>query len=124
MLFNEKLACPDCGVSYPEISPRTFSFNSPYGACPACLGLGTKAEFDPLLIIPDSELSINEGAIAPWGTADSFWVKHLAASLAQHYGFSLDTPFKKLPAEYSQHAAVTAPAMRKSSWFLKGKKPV
>jgi len=98
MLFNEKLACPECGVSYPEISPRTFSFNSPYGACPACLGLGTKAEFDPLLVVPDGELSINQGAIAPWGTADSFWVKHLARSLAQHYGFSLDTPFKKLPA--------------------------
>jgi excinuclease ABC subunit A len=96
MLFNEKLACTDCGVSYPEISPRTFSFNSPYGACPACLGLGTKVEFDPVLIVPDEELSINRGAIAPWGTADSFWVKHLAGSLAQHYGFSLDTPFKKL----------------------------
>jgi excinuclease ABC subunit A len=97
MLFNEKLTCPDCGVSYPEVSPRTFSFNSPYGACPACLGLGTKADFDPHLIVPDSDLSINQGAIAPWGTADSFWVKHLAGSLAQHYGFSLDTPFKKLP---------------------------
>ncbi len=97
MLFNEKLACPDCGVSYPEVSPRTFSFNSPYGACPTCLGLGTKVDFDPLLIVPDSGLSINQGAIAPWGTADSFWVKHLAGSLAQHYGFSLDTPFRKLP---------------------------
>jgi len=98
ILFNEKFACPDCGLSYPEISPRTFSFNSPYGACPACLGLGTKVVFDPFLIVPDGNLSINQGAIAPWGNADSFWVKHLANSLAQHYVFSLDTPFKKLPA--------------------------
>ena len=96
LFFNEKLACVDCGVSYPEISPRTFSFNSPYGACPECLGLGTKVEFDLDLIIPDSGLSINDGAIAPWGNRDSFYVKHLLQSLARHYDFSLDAPFKSL----------------------------
>ncbi len=94
--FNEKLACPDCGISYPEISPRTFSFNSPYGACPACLGLGTRVEFDPGLIIPDQALSINDGAIAPWGNRDSFYVKHVLTSLSRHYGFSLDTPVQNL----------------------------
>lgn len=98
LLLSEKLTCTGCGVSYPDISPRTFSFNSPYGACPACSGLGTKVEFDTALIIPDSSLSINQGAIAAWGGGESFWVKHFAASLASHYGFSLDTPFAKLPA--------------------------
>ena len=101
-LFNEKLTCISCGVSYPEISPRTFSFNSPYGACPVCSGLGSKVEFDPSLIIPDPSLSIHEGAIAPWGSQDSFWIKHLAGSLALHYGFSLDTPFKTLPSKIRQ----------------------
>ncbi|MEI6127446.1 MAG: excinuclease ABC subunit UvrA, partial [Pseudomonadota bacterium] len=79
------------------ISPRTFSFNSPYGACPACLGLGTKIEFDLSLIIPDTSLSINDGAVAPWGNRDSFYVKHLLQSLARHYEFSLDVPYKSLP---------------------------
>ncbi len=65
IFFNEQLSCADCGVSYPEISPRTFSFNSPYGACPTCSGLGTIIEFDPELIIADENLTINEGAIAP-----------------------------------------------------------
>jgi excinuclease ABC subunit A len=96
LLFNEHLACMDCGLSYAEISPRSFSFNSPYGACPACSGLGTRIEFDPNLVVPDTQLSINEGAIAPWGDRDSFYVKHLMQSVAAHYGFSLDTPFAEL----------------------------
>jgi len=96
LLFNEKLSCADCGISYPDISPRTFSFNSPFGACSSCFGLGTRFEFDIDLILPDKNLSINEGAVAPWGNKDSFYVKHLLRSLADHYGFSLDIPFKKL----------------------------
>jgi len=96
LVFSEKLACPECGVSYPELSPRSFSFNSPYGACEACSGLGTRAELDPALIIPDAGLSINQGAIAPWANPDSFYVRYLLKGLADHYGFSLDTPFAKL----------------------------
>ncbi len=97
IVFSEKLACPDCGVSYPELSPRSFSFNSPYGACETCSGLGTCAELDPALIIPDGGLSINQGAIAPWPNPDSMHVRYLCKGLADHYGFSLDTPFDRLP---------------------------
>jgi len=97
IFFNEHLSCADCGVSYPEISPRTFSFNSPYGACSTCSGLGTIIEFDPELIIADENLSINDGAIAPWSNTESLYISHLLNSLADHYGFSLDIPFKKLP---------------------------
>ncbi len=97
--FNEHLACTNCNVSYPEISPRTFSFNSPYGACPACSGLGTQVEFDPALIIPDQSATLNDGAIAAWGDSTSIYVKYLLKSVAAHYGFSLDTPYKKLPAK-------------------------
>jgi len=95
--FSEKLACPECAVSYPELSPRSFSFNSPYGACETCSGLGACAELDSALIIPDGSLSINQGAIAPWSNPDSFYVRYLCKGLADHYGFSLDTPFDKLP---------------------------
>jgi len=95
--FNAQLACPDCGISYPDISPRTFSFNSPYGACPECLGIGTRIEFDPKLLVPDTTLSISQGAVLPWGGGESFYVKSVLASLAEHYGFSLDTPFQDLP---------------------------
>jgi len=97
LIFSEKLACPECAISYPELSPRSFSFNSPYGACETCSGLGVCAELDPALIIPDGSLSINQGAIAPWSNPDSFYVRYLCKGLADHYGFSLDTPFDKLP---------------------------
>ncbi len=97
IFFNEQLSCADCSVSYPEISPRTFSFNSPYGACTECSGLGTIIEFDPDLIIADENLTINEGAIAPWSNTESIYISHLLNSLADHYGFSLDVPFKKIP---------------------------
>ncbi|MCP4717169.1 MAG: excinuclease ABC subunit UvrA [Deltaproteobacteria bacterium] len=97
ILFSEQHACVECGISYPEISPRTFSFNSPYGACPDCSGLGTNVEFDPDLVVPDPSLSINEGAIACWPNRDSFYVTYLAGAVARHYGFSLDTAFADLP---------------------------
>ena len=67
LVFSEKFACPDCGISYPEITPAMFSFNNPYGACPTCFGLGVKEYFDPDLIVPNKELSLREGAIMPWG---------------------------------------------------------
>ena len=106
LLFNEKLSCVECGVSYPEINPTTFSFNSPYGACTECKGLGEKFYFDPDLVVPDETLSINEGAIAPWsrsgGKKAAGWYLNMLASLAKHYRFSLDAPFKKLPANIKE----------------------
>jgi excinuclease ABC subunit A len=94
--FSQKNACPDCGVSIPELQPRLFSFNNPFGACPGCSGLGVKLEFDPDLVIPDRTLSFNEGGCVPYNP-DSSWHRSRFDSLAKHYKFSLDTPFKELP---------------------------
>ena len=100
-LFSEKYACPQCGISLPEIEPRSFSFNSPHGACPACTGLGTRQELDPALIVPDPELSLSQGAIEPWAKAskgDSYFA-HLLQAVAEHYGFSVDAPWQELQPE-------------------------
>ncbi len=96
LVFSEKFACVDCGFSYPEISPRLFSFNNPYGACPECDGLGTKLYFDPELIVPDPNLSIREGAVLPWQRRNSVYFHHILDSLAEHYRFDLYGPFKVL----------------------------
>ncbi|MCL2765372.1 MAG: excinuclease ABC subunit UvrA [Treponema sp.] len=95
-IFSQKNACPDCGVSIPELQPRLFSFNNPFGACTGCSGIGTKLEFDPALVIPDSSLSFNEGGVIPYNP-DSAWNASRFKALAKHYNFSLDTPFNKLP---------------------------
>ena len=107
-IFSRHFACPHCGISYEEISPRMFSFNSPYGACPVCNGLGTQQTIDPDLVVPDKNKSLREGAIVPWEegvgfyrwarTASRYYFRQLA-SVAQHYKFSLDTPFKDLPQQ-------------------------
>ncbi|MEI6970477.1 MAG: excinuclease ABC subunit UvrA [bacterium] len=100
-LYSEKHACPDCGISFEELTPRHFSFNSHYGACPVCSGLGTDLFFDRDLIIPDASLSITGGAIHAWrrgGRRLIIYYNGLLRALSQHYGFSLDTPFKDLPA--------------------------
>ena len=99
--FSQNFACPDCGISIPEIEPRSFSFNNPFGACPDCAGLGYKMEFDPALIVPDETRSINQGAIAVMGwqsasKAGSF-SNALLRALAQRFSFSLDTPWQDLP---------------------------
>lgn len=94
--FSRKNACPDCGISMPELQPRLFSFNNPFGACPACSGLGAKLEFDPNLVIPDPSLSFNEGGCIPYNP-DAAWHRSRFDSLARHYKFSLDTPFADLP---------------------------
>ncbi|MCL2190839.1 MAG: excinuclease ABC subunit UvrA [Treponema sp.] len=94
--FSQKNSCPDCGVSVPELQPRLFSFNNPFGACPGCSGLGTKMEFDPDLVIPDPSLSFNEGGIVPYNP-DSAWHSSRFKGLAKHYKFSLDTPLEDLP---------------------------
>ncbi|MFW6237666.1 MAG: excinuclease ABC subunit UvrA, partial [Halanaerobiales bacterium] len=95
LLFSEKFACPDCGISLEELSPRMFSFNSPYGACDNCDGLGIKREFDPDLIL-DRELSIEDGAILPWRKSSSKYYPQLLKALAEEYGFSLKTPLQDL----------------------------
>jgi excinuclease ABC subunit A len=94
--FSQKNACPDCGVSIPELQPRLFSFNNPFGACPACTGLGIKMEFDPALIIPNPSLSFNEGGVLPYNP-DSAWYRSRFESLAKFYKFSLNTPLKDIP---------------------------
>lgn len=96
-IFSERFACIDCGVSYPEITPRVFSFNNPYGACSTCSGLGNIIYFDPKLIVPDENLSLREGAIAPWEKKFSIYFHQTLDSLADHYSFDIYTPFKDLP---------------------------
>ncbi len=98
LLFSEHFACVYCGISLGEIAPRTFSFNSPHGACPACTGLGIKMEIDPELVIPNKELSLAQGAIRPWGWF-SWRAGHLEG-LARRYGFSLHAPVKSLSDEH------------------------
>ncbi len=97
--FSQELACIECGVNFPEISPRLFSFNSPYGACKACGGLGHHQEIDPDLVIPDPERSLMEGAIAPWEATNLPYFYEILEGLSQKYGFSLDEPFSNLPQE-------------------------
>ncbi len=96
-LFSEKFACPDCNVSLSEVTPRLFSFNSPHGACPECDGLGTTIYFDPDLIVPDKAKSIREGAIDPWRKRTTVFYYQMLEALSKHFGFSLQTPFEKLP---------------------------
>ncbi|OGT98161.1 MAG: excinuclease ABC subunit A [Geobacteraceae bacterium GWC2_48_7] len=97
LIFSEKLACIDCGISYQEVTPRLFSFNNPHGACPDCTGLGTRMYFDADLVIPNQELSLREGAIAPWEKRLSGWFHMILDALAKSYKFDICTPFKKLP---------------------------
>ena len=98
--FSQNFACPDCGISIPEIEPRSFSFNNPFGACPSCAGIGYKMEFDPDLMIPDKSKSINEGAIAVTGwqscIKDGSWTNATLVGLAKKFGFDLNTPWKDL----------------------------
>lgn len=95
--YSEHLACHDCNLSFEELEPRSFSFNSPFGACPECTGIGTRLEVDEELIIPDGSISINEGAIAPWaGGQSSEYFLRLLEALAMELKFSLDNPWKKL----------------------------
>ncbi len=99
ILFSEKYACPECGISMPELAPRNFSFNSPYGACPDCDGLGTRMYFDENLVVPDRELSVREGAIAPWSGRSSVYHYQMLDALSQHYHFDVNSPFNQLPKD-------------------------
>ncbi|MEK6682218.1 MAG: excinuclease ABC subunit UvrA [Nitrospirota bacterium] len=101
-LYSEKLACIDCGVSYPEVAPRTFSFNSPYGACTECSGIGSLIEVDEDLVEPNKNLSLREGAIKPWERRSSVYYYQMLESLAKHYGFDLRAPFKDLSSQHQK----------------------
>ena len=106
--FSEKLACPnEHPLSMDELEPRSFSFNSPFGACPECTGLGTRLEVDPELIVPDDEKSLGDGAVAPWaaGASSSEYFQRLLEALAEDIGFSMDTPWRKLP-ERARHSVL------------------
>jgi len=94
--FSQHLACTHCGLSFEEPAPRNFSFNSPYGACPTCAGLGTRFEVDPELVVPDPSLSIEEGAVAPWASARSEYFSGILTGLAEVGSFSVSTPWKRL----------------------------
>jgi len=96
LLFSENFACASCNISFAEISPRIFSFNSPYGACPECHGLGCTFEVDPALVVPDPKKTLEEGAIYPWSKTGNPYYEQLLGSLAKHFKFRMDTPFEKL----------------------------
>ncbi|WP_213996020.1 excinuclease ABC subunit UvrA [Tepidanaerobacter syntrophicus] len=97
MLFSQKFACADCNISLEELTPRMFSFNSPYGACPVCDGLGINMEIDPDLVIPDKEKSIAEGAVEPWSSTPGGYYYQMLMAVLDHYNQSPETPIKNLP---------------------------
>ncbi|HWJ33594.1 MAG TPA: excinuclease ABC subunit UvrA, partial [Gaiellaceae bacterium] len=99
LLFSEKFACPDHGVSLPELQPRIFSFNSPHGACPRCTGLGAQQEIDPDLLVPDATLSIEEGALVPWAVGNSSFYESVIQAIADRYEIPLDEPWESLTDE-------------------------
>lgn len=102
IIYSEKLACPNCNLSFEELAPRIFSFNAPYGACERCSGLGADFVIDPDLIVPDKTKSINEGAIYAWSRTTTQYYDDVLKSVCHHYGIDMDTPFEKLPKEH-QH---------------------
>ncbi len=102
LTFSQHLACPMCGTSYDELAPRNFSFNSPYGACPECDGLGTRFEVDPELVVPNTDLSIREGAIAPWRSAHTQYFARMLEAVAENYDIDLDAPWTKLGAKHQK----------------------
>ncbi len=99
-LFSRKMACVNCGISVPEMSPRAFSFNSPHGACATCQGLGATWDFDPARVVPDPSKSLADGAIAPWARGDRKLVRDALATLSETFGIALDAPFGKLPKKH------------------------
>lgn len=102
LMFSQNFACEDCGISLPEITPRMFSFNSPFGACPVCSGLGSQMEMDLELVLPDKAKSLAEGAIAPMSTNVKGYYMRQMDTLVQKYGCTLDTPWQEMPAKLQQ----------------------
>jgi excinuclease ABC subunit A len=99
MVFSERFACPEHGVSLPELQPRIFSFNSPHGACPRCTGLGSQQEIDPDLLVPDPTLSVGDGALVPWAVGNSGFYESVITAIADRYEIDLDTPWQDLTEE-------------------------
>ena len=97
--YSERFACLHCGISMPELEPRSFSFNSPHGACPRCTGLGSQMEIDPELVVPDPSLSLNEGAILPWASGASNYYDQITQAIAERYEIDLDAPWFDLPED-------------------------
>jgi excinuclease ABC subunit A len=122
MVFSQRFSCIDCGFSFPEITPRMFSFNNPHGACPSCGGLGTKQYFDPDLIVPNQSLSLREGAILPWKKRGDSFLRPILEGLARQYHFDLDTPFARLPKSV-HHLLLYGSEGEKISFRVKGKGP-
>lgn len=100
MIFSEKLACPNCNLSFEELAPRIFSFNSPYGACETCSGLGAHFEMDPSLLIPDPKKSLRQGAIYPWAKTGNQYYQDVLSSVCNHFGIDMDTPFEELSKQH------------------------
>ena len=121
IVFSQKFSCIHCGFSFPEITPRMFSFNSPQGACSGCGGLGTKRYFDPGLIVPNPSLSLNEGAILPWKEREEAFLRPILEGLAKQYRFDPDAPFNRL-SKSVQHLLLYGSGGEKISFKVKGKK--
>jgi excinuclease ABC subunit A len=124
-LYSESAACERCGVSVPDLSTQLFSFNNPRGACPECSGLGVRQFFDPQLVVPDQSLSLRDGAIAGWGgRSPSSYSGQMLASLAKHYNFDLDVPFRKLPARIQEIILHGSGKESMEFRYLKGRRKV
>ena len=111
-LFSRRLACPSCGISIPEITPRAFSFNSPHGACSGCQGLGAVYDFDPVRIVPDETLSLAGGAIVPWAKGDRRFIGDMFEGLQRTFGIDPEVPFNKLPKKLRDILLFGAPGRR------------
>jgi excinuclease ABC subunit A len=103
LLFSENFACPDHGISLPELEPRVFSFNSPHGACPRCTGLGAQLEIDPDLLVPDTSVSLAEGALVPWSVGNSSFYEAVIQAIADRYEIDVDAPWRDLPGEQQDY---------------------
>ena len=101
--YSERFACPDHGVSLPELQPRIFSFNSPHGACPRCTGLGSQQEIDPDLLVPEPSLSLNDGALVPWSVGGAGFYESVIQAIAERYEIDMDTPWEQLAAEQQNY---------------------
>ncbi len=108
-LFSRRLACVDCGISVPEMTPRAFSFNSPHGACPECQGLGALVDFDPARLVPDESRSLADGALAPWAKGDRKLVREALQTLADDFGIDLGVPYSRLPKKQREILMFGAP---------------
>ena len=119
IIFSERFACVACGISYPEISPRLFSFNNPSGACPACDGIGAKMFFDPELIVPTQDLSLREGAIEPWEKRNGPFFQQILEAIAGHYTIDMATPWYELPQQHRDIILYGSKGEEIEFWFEK-----